>query len=97
MRKTGKTTRTIDKAIQLLFENKKIIVPITSYMDADLRGWHRNDVDKIIVDPDFHENPKSVHRDLLARILRRVYFEHTDAYHHTIVKQQGKFTFIEIK
>jgi len=79
MRKTGKTTRVIDDAIQKLFIVGKITVPSKSILERDsfYRGRKVNS-DVIIVDPDWRIS-NTVQRDLFERIARRVHVEHSQS------------------
>ncbi len=74
MRKSGKTTRTIDDAIQALFEKGEIRVPSHHELERvdGLRGYKVTNV----IDVDWYKSSK-VQNDLLQRILMRLDVERT--------------------
>jgi len=82
MRRSGKTTRRIDDAIQVLFTHGEIIIPSKEeQIDYEYRG----EAEKIITDPDSHfynyrtykdEIFNEINMDLLRRIRRRLNIEH---------------------
>ncbi len=67
MRRSGKTTRAVDQAIQRLFTDKKLVL----YKNYDTRSD--------ILDPDA-ELHNSAQRHLLFQLLRRLESEHYGAY-----------------
>jgi hypothetical protein len=69
-RRTGRTTRVIDKAIQTFFEEGQIIVP---YSTTDTKGFKKA---QIITDPDLERVGETVQRHLLGKIIRRLTMEH---------------------
>ena len=71
MRMSGKTTRTIDKAIQCLFKHGVIHVPRKVNFEST-RGRKK---ECVIVDPD-HELGSGIQRHLFDSILKRISFEH---------------------
>lgn len=78
-RRKGKSTRTIDFAIQALFSRGEIIVPsqitINEFLKGELRGYNQIGIEYII-DQDFDNNHK-VQKYLLDDILKRLSFEHS--------------------
>lgn len=73
-RRTGKTTRIIDKAIQTLFTKGEILVPFTSSFNT-LKGFKRG---TLILDPIEGDLDSENQRNLFARIMDRLEREHPD-------------------
>lgn len=72
-RMIGKTTRTIDYAIQVLFKEGMIFVPSrTEYNNPHYHSDRNRNI--MIIDPDWQFD--GVQRDLLNRIKKRLKFEH---------------------
>ena len=69
-RRTGRTTRIVDQAVQTFFEEGQIIVP---YSSTDTKGFKKS---QIIVDPDHEEIGDTIQRHLLGKIMRRLTMEH---------------------
>lgn len=90
MRRSGVTTRNIDRAVQLLFDEGAIFVPNDDELKRDypnLRGtdyhpYGRNKRDIIIIDGDYITVNTQTH--FLVKFLNRMRREHHMAY-------QGKF------
>lgn len=83
MRKTGKTTRLIDQAIQHLFTNGTLFVP-TSWLYKEkggfgkvFRGTGANTYD-VFSDPDWEPGNRAQH-DFLKRLENRIIREHGDS------------------
>ena len=75
MRRSGKTTRTVDGAIQELFTRGWIRIP--------LRPSEGFNPDEVIEDPSAIELPMSysiIQRDLFQRVIRRLESEHYGQY-----------------
>lgn len=72
-RMIGKTTRTVDHAIQMLFTEGTIHVPTKSEIKDEnyQRGRNKN---QMIIDPDWEAD--YAQKDLLNRIVKRLRFEH---------------------
>lgn len=78
-RRKGKSTRTIDFAIQALFSRGEIIVPsqitINEFLKGELRGYNTEGIEHII-DYDYSRHYK-VQRELMDSIIRRLSIEHS--------------------
>lgn len=74
MRRTGKTTRSVDKAIQKLFRYGEITVPSKGQIDSGTLDVGIEE-GTIIVDPDWMDGDR-VQDHLRSRILRRLQEEH---------------------
>lgn len=75
MRRTGETTKTIDKAIQVLFNTGAIKIPYTLNVEENCT-W---ELEQIIVDPATRMIDGSIlniQRHLLDKIIQRLYLEH---------------------
>lgn len=88
MRRNGKTTRTIDEAIQKLFIDGEIIIPTkvqieyyTSHILEDKR-WNNDKIteyeNKAVIDSDWSLG--YAQDDFRRRILKRLEFEHRDMF-----------------
>ena len=78
MRKTGRTTRAIDLAIQKLFELGSIEVPLAISPQERYRkerGLTVRQIESFMYDPDSHIGP-NVQRDLFKNIIKRLKTEH---------------------
>lgn len=73
MKGSGKTTRTIDEAIQGLFEVGGIIVPITNVSNLQ-EIMDSMPSYPVYTDPDYNE--AGAQRDFLKRLERRIKQEH---------------------
>tara|TARA_R110000772_G_scaffold125124_3_gene231806 strand:- start:306 stop:593 length:288 start_codon:yes stop_codon:yes gene_type:complete len=79
MRRTGETTRTVDKAVQLLFKHGFIYIQTKSNEEKYFgkHGVYREEY--YIVDPHANEkenNFNSLQENLKNRILKRLHIEH---------------------
>lgn len=74
-RRKGKSTRTIDFAIQVLFSRGEIIVPPVRIIDDFLKEGLRGSI-KCIIDHDFDKHHR-VQKYLLDDILKRLSLEHS--------------------
>ena len=72
-RKTGKTTKTVDEAIQFLFKSGNICIP--SYSKLTQVNPVSSSIINAFIDPDAHIN-SSVQENLWGKILDRLRFEH---------------------
>ena len=72
MRRSGKTTRTIDEAIQKLFTYGEITVPLNIGNRMYLNNKRE---ETIVIDPDAKIG-NEVQRDLFSRIRKRLELEH---------------------
>jgi hypothetical protein len=77
MRRDGKTTKLIDKAIQTLFTEGKICVPSTDNV-ITVRKIVKGTV-ATFIDPDHNEN-NSAQDDFLHRLKRRLSIEHYNCF-----------------
>ena len=82
MRRIGKTTKAVDRAIQILFTEGKVIIPPVSLKYEDSGAWERffigrddSYMEKVVLDPD-HELGKGVQKELFRRVLHRLEDEH---------------------
>lgn len=75
MRGSGKTTRKIDEAIQILFKYGEIILPSKKEIEDGTyyRGYSNQEI--FIIDPDYHYGTRVQH-DLMHRIVQRLAIEH---------------------
>jgi hypothetical protein len=99
MRKNGRTTRAVDKAVQALFNYGKIIMPIgRDYSDEGV--WKRMvDVlhpDQVIIDVDAmlvvgmdNEHTNEVQRHLCGRVYKRLWDEHRHLFDNKVLDFQG--------
>jgi len=94
MRRSGKTTRLIDTAVNLLFTKGEIRVPFV-IADAN-HGFEIVETDGIpyLFDPDCPVNFLGVQRDFATRLVRRLNLEHP---HQIIVDNQNQFLKISLK
>jgi len=75
-RGVGKTTKTIDKGIQILFEKGQIIIPSFDELPYNRKDTMRGkDTDLLVIDPDYSLSP-NVQRELFSKILNRLRNEH---------------------
>lgn len=77
MRRTGKTTRLIDQAIQSLFANGQLYL-----LRKHALGKFRNiikDGSTLFVDPD-HKMSNMAQNDFVYKVMKRLEFEHTEGY-----------------
>lgn len=89
-RRSGKTTRLIDEAIQYLFKNK------TLYLFTDIGLSSTPSVTKektVFIDPD-HRFGNNAQRDFIHRILRRLEIEHAGC---TTLKREQSYIKISVK
>lgn len=93
MRATGKTTRTVDDAIQLLFEYKHIVLPVVSL--RKLRGLRHDH--NIIYDEDWDLSPRRVQRYLYDVIKKRLLSEHRHLFDKLIFERNKDYYEITIK
>ncbi len=84
MRRTGKTTRLIDGAVQALFDNGKIIVPTRNQVFDSYDKWKRglsseqiNDL--AFIDPDISD-ANEAQSFFLKSLRRRLNIEHPGAF-----------------
>jgi hypothetical protein len=90
-RMTGKTTRTIDHAIQVLFTEGIIEVPTNKQIERlNSESKNRN---TLILDPDWKSH-SAVQTNLLRGIMRRLKFEHKMEYNKSF-KVNGTTIFID--
>jgi len=76
---TGKTTRKVDEAVQILFTEGIIYVPLGQRL-KEFEQYQRGKVpETIICDGDAFEYGSPPQRDLFERILRRLETEHVRA------------------
>ncbi len=75
MRRSGKTTRKVDEAVQKFFENGAMLIPNNDEIrKGDFNGELK---DQVIIDPDVEiENPNMCQHELKYRIVRRLEIEH---------------------
>lgn len=94
MRRSGKTTRLIDTAIQLLFLKGEIKVPFV--IPDKNPGFEVVEIDNIpyLFDPDCSVNFLGVQRDFALRLVRRINLEHS---HQVIIDKQSEFLRISLK
>lgn len=78
MRRSGKTTRLIDKAIQTLFESGMIFIPTWYSMNQYKRGKRAIKIPTFI-DVDAHY-ANFAQENFSNRLLKRLEYEHTDTY-----------------
>lgn len=76
MRRTGRTTRIVDDAIQKLFKYGEVIVPLHMDGDFDIRN-----LDLIVSDPDWIDerigaSRRHVNEEIINKIERRLLQEH---------------------
>lgn len=81
MRRSGKTTRLIDTAIQALFERGELHLSLNDNVKSDF------------LDPDSRKGNKA-QRDFVDRLIKRLSIEHSGSY-QTI--KQGDFVLITLK
>lgn len=75
-RKSGKTTRIINDAVEVFFTKGRIIVPYVTTPQSQLQDYNF-DKDQIIFDTDEDtETTDSMQRHLLGKIMRRLSLEH---------------------
>lgn len=94
MRRTGRTTRVIDVAIQKLFENGCIVIPsrdnLTEGRNLYVKGKSEKIIQDLVIDPDYNEG-SSVQIVLFEKILRRLEVEH-DRRLFTIDRGNGRIS-----
>lgn len=80
MRRSGRTTRTVDEAIQTLFTKGSILIPYSSITELQRSTSRVSGVLQIpiIVDPDYFQ--ADVQRDIQQLILNRLKSEHPGYY-----------------
>lgn len=75
-RMTGKTTRTVDHAIQTLFEIGEIYVPIKNSIEREIKeGFRERNLKTVVLDPDWGVS-SMVQNRLIDLILNRLRNEH---------------------
>jgi hypothetical protein len=82
MRRSGKTTRLIDEAVQALFNEGEIIIPDGRWInDEHKRGFSIQQIDKInrFIDDVYSPNGESQER-FKRLLIRRLSIEHQDAF-----------------
>lgn len=101
-RRKGKSTRTIDFAIQVLFSRGEIIVPpvrtIDDFSKGEIRGYNKIGIEYII-DHDFDKNHR-VQKYLLDDILKRLSLEHSitiNSRHLDVDFQKGIIRLVNFK
>jgi hypothetical protein len=99
MRRTGRTTRTVDAAVQALFKHGKIIMPIgRDYSDEWI--WKQTiaslDPEQVIIDADAllvvgmnNEHTNEVQRHLCSRVYRRLWEEHLHLFENKVLDFHG--------
>ncbi|RDY58019.1 hypothetical protein [Flagellimonas nanhaiensis] len=76
MRRTGKTTRLVDLAIQTLFEKGEIFIADMKWIESERRGFTSDEIadrDKFIDEIDASQR---IQNHLMSRILKRLESEH---------------------
>ena len=96
-RKTGKTTRTVDEAIQQILKYNKIFIPTKHQLKREvlklnginpIRGYP-NEI--TVIDPDWTDS-QAVQEFLWRRIIKRLQYEHG----HLIIKTNKSSRIISI-
>lgn len=85
LRRSGKTTRTIDQAIQALFKYGIIYVPLNTEKLHGILAIGDFGPEQIIIDQDAHISNR-VQEHLLNSIFRRLQIEHQDQFRVTEVE-----------
>lgn len=75
-RRTGKTTRTVNLAIEKLFEYGSIIIPFQHELQQE-NNFIRGSRTPLIIDPDWEKSP-TVQLELLRRVIKRLHHEAGD-------------------
>ena len=76
MRRTGKTTRLIDQAIQSLFNNGQLYL-LRKHAVGNFRNIIKNG-STLFVDPD-HKMSNMAQNEFVYRVMKRLEFEHTQS------------------
>ncbi|MBB1150266.1 hypothetical protein H4K35_09010 [Myroides sp. NP-2] len=93
MRRSGRTTRIVDEAIQQLFTKGSIYVPTKTHLEENLKDTRSVKKNmNYIVDPDWDKG--YAQRDLFSRILKRLELEHNFKANDSILQVDlGRMTF----
>lgn len=83
MRRSGKTTRAIDEAIQLIFSEGQILVPSKGILLNPTIGGFPEGI-KVCIDPDWTIG--TAQQNFLVRLKRRIREEHYGSITHEIKK-----------
>lgn len=87
-RRSGKTTRAVDKAIQTLFKEGKILIPYSPHTEDRLSAFQRgtNSEISIVRDPDWSKG--ETQKDFMGILRRRLRAEHHGKYEEEINPHQ---------
>lgn len=91
MRRSGKTTRLIDKSIQYLFEKGQLYL----FKKHAIRKTHSEipDEEIVFIDPD-HRSDNLAQNDFVKRVLKRIDSEHSGSVN---IKSNQDYIHIKIK
>ena len=90
MRRTGKTTRLIDEAIQYLFKNKTLYLFTDIGISTSTPSVPKEEI--VFIDPD-HRRGNNAQRDFIYRVLGRLEIEHKNC---VTIKKEPYFLKITI-
>lgn len=87
MRKTGKTTRLVDEAIQKLFNEGVVRIPKTTLNNFD-RGYDVEFIKSMVSEDNLQHN-----KHLISVLQRRLSIEHSDLFYNIVYNKN----FLEFK